>query len=83
MVAGEKRRDDILGAELLLPMWQPGGHTGGRRRAQVHVVSSLVGVRCLGLRSSLQFDPAPRAGEPLVSRRPPDYVSRVDGLSDS
>ena len=22
----------------------------------------------------LQFDPAPRAGEPLVSRRPPDYV---------
>jgi hypothetical protein len=23
----------------------------------------------------LQFDPAPRAGEPLVSRRPPDYVS--------
>ena len=25
--------------------------------------------------SSLQFDPAPRAGEPLVSRRPPDYVS--------
>lgn len=28
---------------------------------------------------SLQFDPAPRAGEPLVSRRPPDYVS--DGHS--
>lgn len=24
---------------------------------------------------SLQFDPAPRAGEPLVTRRPPDYVS--------
>lgn len=23
----------------------------------------------------LQFDPAPRAGEPLVSCRPPDYVS--------
>jgi hypothetical protein len=23
--------------------------------------------------SSLQFDPAPRAGEPLVSRRVPDY----------
>jgi hypothetical protein len=27
------------------------------------------------IRHSLQFDPAPRAGEPLVSRRPPDYVS--------
>lgn len=27
------------------------------------------------LTDSLQFDPAPRAGEPLVSRRPPDYVS--------
>ena len=24
-------------------------------------------------RTSLQFDPAPRAGEPLVSRRVPDY----------
>jgi hypothetical protein len=29
---------------------------------------------------SLQFDPAPRAGEPLVSRRPPDYVSYLDDL---
>ncbi len=29
---------------------------------------------------SLQFDPAPRAGEPLVSRRVPDYflVSTFD-----
>lgn len=25
------------------------------------------------LERSLQFDPAPRAGEPLVSRRVPDY----------
>lgn len=33
--------------------------------------------------ASLQFDPAPRAGEPLVSRRVPDYflvsVGRVRG----
>jgi hypothetical protein len=25
--------------------------------------------------NSLQFDPAPRAGEPMVSRRPPDYCA--------
>ena len=25
----------------------------------------------------LQFDPAPRAGEPLVSRRVPDYFVRM------
>lgn len=28
---------------------------------------------------SLQFDPAPRAGEPLVSRRVPDYFLVSDG----
>lgn len=29
--------------------------------------------------NSLQFDPAPRAGEPLVSRRVPDYfLVRID-----
>jgi hypothetical protein len=28
----------------------------------------------------LQFDPAPRAGEPLVSRRPPDYVRLLTSL---
>jgi hypothetical protein len=33
----------------------------------VHLLFILNGVR------SLQFDPAPRAGEPLVSRRVPDY----------
>jgi serine/threonine-protein phosphatase 2A catalytic subunit len=27
----------------------------------------------IGMLVSLQFDPAPRAGEPLVSRRVPDY----------
>lgn len=32
---------------------------------------------------SLQFDPAPRAGEPLVSRRVPDYfLVSVSELSD-
>lgn len=29
--------------------------------------------RHLPLPNSLQFDPAPRAGEPMVSRRVPDY----------
>jgi serine/threonine-protein phosphatase 2A catalytic subunit len=33
------------------------------------VISSVVSWRVC----SLQFDPAPRAGEPLVSRRVPDY----------
>jgi len=32
------------------------------------------------LQSSLQFDPAPRAGEPLVTRRVPDYFLVSSGL---
>jgi hypothetical protein len=32
-------------------------------------------------RRSLQFDPAPRAGEPLVSRRVPDYFLVSSNLS--
>ena len=34
---------------------------------------STVSHELLKFISSLQFDPAPRAGEPLVSRRVPDY----------
>jgi serine/threonine-protein phosphatase 2A catalytic subunit len=34
---------------------------------------STVSRQLLKFISSLQFDPAPRAGEPLVSRRVPDY----------
>lgn len=64
-------------------MWQPGCHPRGGRRAQVHLVSVDAGRNGRSLIISLQFDPAPRAGEPLVSRRPPDYVSCCgrDGLS--
>jgi hypothetical protein len=37
MVARAQCRNNLLGAQLLLPMWQPGGHPGSRRRAEVHV----------------------------------------------
>ena len=34
---------------------------------------SLILTLIFNINTSLQFDPAPRAGEPLVSRRVPDY----------
>lgn len=58
--------------ELLLPMWQPSCHHGNRRAPQIYIVwptadlsipPELVLTCC-----SLQFDPCPRAGEPMVSR---------------
>lgn len=55
-------------------MWQSGGDYGDRRKIIVHVVSAFrLWVGLVLTRASLQFDPAPRAGEPLVSRRVPDY----------
>lgn len=78
-------------------MWKPSGHLGSRRRAQIHLVRLLslssfsVSGGSLSANfvfsvwewgtCSLQFDPAPRAGEPLVSRRPPDYCSFPLALS--
>jgi serine/threonine-protein phosphatase 2A catalytic subunit len=41
-----------------------------------HLKYTLYVSRCVGCkltRLSLQFDPCPRAGEPMVSRRTPDY----------
>ena len=36
--ARQERRDDLQRAQLLLPLRQPGGHHGGQRAPQVHLV---------------------------------------------
>ena len=63
-------------SELLLPLRQPGSDHGDRRASEVYFVCSsharLQESMSL-IPHSLQFDPCPRAGEPMVSRRTPDY----------
>ena len=74
---GPECRDDFQRPELLLPLWEPSRNHGNRRKINIQFVRRSFVLCCargvdIGIRS-LQFDPAPRAGEPLVSRRVPDY----------
>lgn len=75
VVSGTQRCNNLLSPKLLLPLWKPGCDPRGRRLAQVYLVRRPCRPIPRSNDPSLQFDPAPRAGEPLVSRRPPDYVS--------
>jgi hypothetical protein len=76
---GPECGDDLQRSELLLPLRKPGGHHGNRRKIIIQFVRRplFLCVRVTDRRihrdRSLQFDPAPRTGEPLVSRRVPDY----------
>lgn len=66
--------DQMSSTQLLLQMRQPGCYNGDRRTPEIHLVSDLPShLTRLLTRDSLQFDPCPRAGEPMVSRRTPDY----------
>lgn len=66
-----------LSAELLLPLRKPGRNYGNRRASEVYIVcpsfSLPLWIALTSTPHSLQFDPCPRAGEPMVSRRTPDY----------
>jgi serine/threonine-protein phosphatase 2A catalytic subunit len=67
---------DCYSAQLLLPMRQSSCYHGDRRAPEVYLVSNLLLVSFAlpaDTICSLQFDPCPRAGEPMVSRRTPDY----------
>jgi len=64
----------------LRSLWQSSCHHGIGRGDEIHfvrqlalVLSLLTVVRFSFLIFSLQFDPAPRRGEPHVTRRSPDY----------
>ena len=66
--------DTRVSAKLLLQMWESSCDYGDRRAFEIHFVSTIRPAKlCLLTCYSLQFDPCPRAGEPMVSRRTPDY----------
>ena len=83
----QKCGNNILGSQLLLPLRKPSSHNGTRRCIEVLLVSLVIfqfeseskdSIRQFQYYKfsfffSLQFDPAPRRGEPHVTRRTPDY----------